>query len=408
MTIMDTLYILFKGDTSDLDKKSKDAKKTVSDVSRSFMQLAGSFGNVITALTTTAGIVAGIKNASDYAQQLDLTARQMNVNVSTLDAYGSALKRTGGSVESFATSIKGLAGHLGVTNTTAIRLLPQIADAFERMGRVRSQQYGSMLGLDQSTILLLQQGSRAVGELVQRQKDLGLVSQHDAEIARKFNYALQDTEHAFRSVFLAVASSVLPILTKLGDILIPVAAFFRRHSDIITGSLYAVAIAAGVAAVAFGVLTSPITLLSLAVVGLGLAYDDLKTFFNGGDSLIGRAAKRWPEAFEKIRKGFVYLREGASWLASTFGDALNDYAEISGFAPKRGATMLAAASATPIGLSSGNIFNSPMSNAGDINIAEITINTQASDADGVAGALAKGIRDHIWQANSQFDNGIAT
>jgi hypothetical protein len=417
---MDTLYVLFKGDNSDLKTKASESKKVVEDLGRSFMDMATSFTSVITSALTTGALVAGIKSASAYAQQLDLASRQLNVNVEDLSAWGDAVRRTGGSVEGFESSLKGLATHLGVTNATALKLLPQLADGFQKIGRIRSQNYGQMLGLDESTILLLQQGSRAVDDLLKRQKELGVVTKLDAETSRKFSFAIQDTEHAFRSMFLAVADSVLPVLTKLSEVLIPTALYFRQHSDFIVGALYAIAAAAGVAAIAMGALTSPFVIAAAAVGLFALAYDDLETFFKGGDSLIGRAAQRWPLLFEIIAKSFRSIRDSAKYLKDALGLGNGaDNLKLLGLGDDNGALQTSLKDAKgKINEASSSVFNSQSSNSifnsaqrsttgGDITISEINIQTQATDADGIAGALQKGIREHLWNANSNFDDGIA-
>lgn len=416
MTIMDTLYVLFKGDNTDLKQKAEESKGVVDDLGKSFIEMARSFTGVVTSALTTASFVAGIKSAAEYAQQLGQASRQLNVNASSLDAWGNAVKITGGTVEGFQASLKGLASHLGVSNETALRVLPQFADAFQKMGRIRSQNYGTTIGLDQSTILLLQQGRRAVAELVQQQKDLGVVSLKDIEIASKFNTAITNTSHAFRSMFLAVADTVLPVLTKLAESLIPVALYFRKHSDFIVGALIAIGGAALYAAVGMGLLSAPIILAAAAVGLFALAYDDLATFFKGGDSLIGRAFERWPRMLEALKNGFRDFASTFKIFKSLFtGDyAKNEIALKNANANgdsdsvRKAGDMLAAASATPINSqSSSSIFNtnSP-TQAGDINISEITINTQATDADGIAGALKKGISDHLWQAVNYASDGV--
>jgi predicted nucleic acid-binding protein len=415
MTIMDTLYVLFKGDNTDLKKTAKESEAVVNKVGESFINMARAFTGVVTSALTTASLVAGIKNAADYAQQLDLASRQLNVNVSALDAWGNAVRRTGGSVEGFESSLKGIAAHLGVTNTTALRLLPQLADAFQRMGRIRSQNYGTMLGLDQSTILLLQQGRRAVDDLVARQKELGVVTQRDAEIARKFNFAIQDTSHAFRSMFLAVADTILPVLTKLAESLIPLALYFRQHSDFIVGALIAIGGAATYAAVGMGLISAPVLLAAAAIGLFALAYDDLATFFKGGDSLIGRAFERWPRMLEALKNGFRDFASTFKIFKSLFtGDydkneiALKKANVMESDSVTRGAEMLTMAASTPLNAqTSSSIFNtnSP-TQAGDINISEITINTQATDADGIAGALKKGISAQLWQAVNNVSDGV--
>ena len=62
--------------------------------------------------------------------------------------------------------IKSTRQHFGISAGVALKTLPQLADAFKRLGNFRSQYYGKLFGLDEATILLLQQGRREVEAII--------------------------------------------------------------------------------------------------------------------------------------------------------------------------------------------------------------------------------------------------
>lgn len=433
MSVLSTLWLVFKGDNKDALAKASETEQANEKVQRSilatskagrhatnqFLAMGRSLAGLAVGAFSTASIVAGIKNAADYAQQLDLASRQLHVNVSDLDMWGNAVRRTGGDVKSFESSLTSLAQHLGVTNQTALKLLPTLADAFQKIGVYRSQNYGKTLGLDQSTILLLQQGSREVNRLLERQKELGLVTKRDAEIARNFSWALQDTQHAFRGVWLEVASKLLPVFEKLTDyLLLPVASVFHEHSNLIIGGLIAIGVAAIGAAFAVGLLSLPIVALTASVgilIGLfAIGYDDVKGFFEGQDSLIGRALKQWDSLIDKVKKYLVTLDPSFNHLFGidqfqganpAFGDRYlpqnPDDLQLS----KNMLNFAAGSNLNP--LSSSTILAGQSSANSNVNIDTINVNTQATDADGIAGALQKSISDQLWHANSFVDDGVS-
>ena len=55
-----------------------------------------------------------------------------------------------------------MASHLNTTPQVALKALPALSDALSKMNQAQANNYGKSLGLDQSTIYLLQQGRREV------------------------------------------------------------------------------------------------------------------------------------------------------------------------------------------------------------------------------------------------------
>jgi hypothetical protein len=288
---------------------------------------------------------------------------------------------------------------LGTTGNVALKILPQLADSFQRLGKFRSLQFGKMLGLDESTILLLQRGRREVDEVLKRQKELGVVTKNQIEVSRKFNYELGNTGQAFRSLYLGVGETIFPLLSKFLVVMQDVAIYFQSHTDFIVGALIAIGGAATIAAVAFGLITLPI-LAVIAAIGLfALAYDDLATFFKGGDSLIGYYAEKWPRLFNIIKEGILGISGMLGLLRGESSIDVNSNIN-------RGAGLLNQASSIPIGSTYSNSVLNTQKTGNKVDIAQITINTQATDAEGIGTALGKNLQNYFAQANSQVDDGI--
>ncbi len=276
-------------------------------------------------------IVKGINNAANFADRLDELSKALDVNVEDLSVWGDAVKLNGGTAEGFQDTVKQMTASLadfatkGTSRTAPFfqalgiqmvdatgkarnffEILPELSDAFQKLGRQQSFGIGQKLGLDQGTIMLLQQGSKEVDRIIKRQKELGVVTKLDAEIAAKFNDAWDDTAHAFRSVFLAIGAYVLPGFTKVLSIVERVGLWFKSHSDFIIGAVIALGTAVAVflvpplirAAAAALVLYAPFLLIGAAVaalvVGFGLLYDDIQNFLAGNKSAIGYIVEKWP------------------------------------------------------------------------------------------------------------------
>lgn len=472
-SVLGLFYTLFKAEGQDEVKKAnQDVKKSSDDVEKSFKntnqstdklshafnRLGHELAGIITSAISVGALFEGLKSAIDYATQIDVASRALQVNVSELDAWGGAVQRTGGNLQSFEGSLNSLAEHLGTTGETAMKVLPQLADSFGRMNLRTALNYGKMLGLDEGTILLLQKGRREVEAIVDRQKELGVVTKQDAETARKFSYEWQDATRSFRSAFMGAAEAILPLMTKVVDFFIVASQYFRKHADLIVGALIAV----GVAALFFA---APFILTTVAVFGLiaafALLYEDIKAFMQGHNSLTADLLKRWPEigaaiigtvnligqALKTLGPLLIGVFKGALVFIGDVLDGLNlllkllvpvvkfleshpDAAkhwtiesqvnekdkpkvmsddEVNAYISK-GQAMMATANTTPLNSAPANAFSNTSNNSNrnvSINTGPITIQTQSTDPAGAALAFGDFLSEHFKQTINNFDDGIA-
>lgn len=411
MTIIDTFYILFKGDASGAKKAADEASKSV----KSFLTFVG-------AATAAYKVLQGISEAANYSLQLGDSSRALGVNAAELDAWGNAVRRNGGTVEGFQKSLDSLSQHFGTNAQIALRTLPQLADAFQRLGRFRSLQYGKILGLDQSTILLLQQGRREVESIIQRHRELSAVSERDIEVAQKYRTSNIELEMAFRGLNLELGRVLIPLLTKFYTVLVPIVDYVRNHKDLIIGAFIGIGAAATVMLAPFLISAAPFLAIAAAIttlIGLfALIYEDIQGFRKGHNSLIGEILKSWPTIgnvvssviddwilrFKSLIDIFKIFQAVFDKTASFFQKDTKLTLDI-----ERGRNFLDLA--TSNGLSaqtSGSIFNSQAFQRNSaINTGPITIHTQATDAEGISRELGRGIQEHLWQAENQFANGVA-
>lgn len=345
MGILDTFFLVFEADASNLNKGTDDAKqkadkltdalgkadKAGSALGTSFTSLLATAGGALAAAFSVGAMMNGITAAADYADRLGEVSSALGVNIEELDAWGRAAIFAGGSAEGLQASIATLSGDFAMIATkgtsktlpffkelginlkdahgnmrSVMDVLPELADKFEGMSKQESMGMGRKLGLDEGTIMLLQRGRREVDELVKKQKELGVTTEAQAEMAGEFNDAMDTMSMAFRSLFMSVGQSVLPAFKAIADGITKVVTFFRQHSDFITGVLMALGIAIAVfvippllsmAAAAFMAFL-PFILIGAAIAGVialfALLYEDIMAFRDGNNSVIGDLAKKWP------------------------------------------------------------------------------------------------------------------
>lgn len=437
MSVLENFYIMFKSDISEVKKGIEEVKKLLDQqqkatedldektkkVGNSFLELAKAAGKFLGLGYAAHTVLRHMNEASDYAVQLGDASRALNVNASELDAWGNAVKNTGGTAEGFQHSLRALADHFGTTSQVALRTLPQLADTFHRLSNFRALQYGKILGLDESTILLLQSGRREVETMIQRQRELGVVSQQDIEISQKYRQANNDLDTAFRSLDTTLGRTVIPILTKFYNFLVPIIEYVKRHKDLVIGAFIGIGAAAVIMLAPFIAANLPIIAATAAITALiaavAIAYEDIKAYFEGHESLTGDLIKRWSHAknvvtdairamgfifFDAFLKPIELALKAVEKLFHYFGGDKKLTADIEG-----AKYLLDSASSSPIASQTSNsIFNSQASSKNNsVVTGPITVNTQATSPVGIGTALGKGIQEHLWQANNQFGDGVA-
>jgi hypothetical protein len=341
MSILETFYVLFKLDTDGIKKSASEIDKHVDKIDQKFVNLGKRIGGIFLGFASIGAAIAGSKSAAQYADILGELSDSLDVNIEDLSAWGDAVKMNGGSAEGFQETVKSMTAsladfatkgtsraapffeQLGIRMTDArgkarnfIDVLPEIAGAFEKLGKAESFGIGQKMGLDQGTIMLLQKGRKEVDEVIKREKELGVVTKRDKEISEDFNDQIDYTAKAFRGLFISVNSFILPILEKLAKGFEIVFQFFRKHTGFLQGAFI------GFGAVILGVLAkitwasitafAPFYAVAAIIVGLvalfALLYEDVNAFLNGQKSLIGDIAARWPIVGEIVRGYAAYLK----------------------------------------------------------------------------------------------------
>lgn len=375
MSVLETLVTLFTADTTDLKKGNDEAKKSTDDTEKklkstdvaaqklgtSLVRAAASFGALIATAVSVGALVTGLKEAAASAKVLSDLSQQTGDSVESIDAWSNAIKSAGGDASQFQSTLVSMNNMLqdiqfnpksasipyfrwlgiNIRNSKGemksfLELLPELASAFEKLNPKQAQMLGQKIGLDQSTIMLLQKGRNEVDAIIKKQKELGVITKQDTEIVNKFNEQWENTTHSFRTLFVMANATILPILTKVSEALENMAKFFIRHKDLIVGGLIAIG-----TTIAYFLLPM-IKKATLAFAGIGggifiaiaaaaLLYDDIKTFMEGGDSVIGRAIQKWPilgEIFKAIGDDIMLTIKNLNDFGTMLGGLIFDTVQL--------------------------------------------------------------------------------
>lgn len=352
MTI-DELFIALGLKTDGVKKGAKEAESAISGMTSSIVAKLG---------VLSAGAAAALSVFSrfgEYVAQADAMGKladALDVDIEKMHAWGEAAARAGGSVEGFQGSLQSLTAQLARQATVgtsraakmlegvgidageigrqrqAFDVMMDLAEKAETMGKQEFFGLGRSLGLDQGTIMLLQQGREALKEQIRLQKEFGVYTKEDAKVTANWNDRVADFGQVMKSFSAIIFRMVLPAMTKFVEDVNKAVAFLRKHEKFVQAFFI------GLAAVITGVLlpalakmaaawlANPMTLTIMAIVAalaaLALVIEDLVVWAEGGESALSdlwEALLGSPEEaqqlWEDIKQGFSEL---VSFLAPIF------------------------------------------------------------------------------------------
>lgn len=336
MSLLSTFAILFETDAKkaagevedlsdaldDVEKGAEGATGATDDTTKAFNDNAVSVGALTKTMVGLIGSLVAVDAIAskifDTAASIDTVGKlsqTIGLNIVELDAWGAAAERNGGSAEALRSTVESLQGSLQDINITgggeiintlamigvqatkangeiksAFEILPEIAEAFSRMSTEQSFAFGKRLGLDQGTILTLQQSRYEVEKLVERQKALGGVTREGYETAAKFNDAWDDSKRSLNSWWQTANNNILPVFTKILAGFESISTWIFNNKDIAADALTGVAL----------VLVPIFAPISAIVIALAAITEDVWAWVNGSKSAIGELIGSFEELKTKL------------------------------------------------------------------------------------------------------------
>ena len=314
-----------------LEKQMKDVDKTTVKAGESFRDMANRAASALLPLLSIAGLGGLMSGFATQAATAGKTAQSLRMDIEHLQQWQGAVEQTGGTMDGFNASIGSLNGKLDELRRTGSGpaaqalarmgisargangglketgdLLLDLSDKFAGMNGVRVRQYAEMLGLDEGTIALLQKGRGTVEDLLKQQKELGVYSKKDAELAQKYNITMQGLNKTFSMVGGIVASALMPPVIAVMELFTKGGQKLREHRPLVMGFFIALAAIMGVLAIKTAMAFAPFLAIAALIMALATAfailYDDVQAFLNGQNSLIGELSQKYPKLGEFVRE----------------------------------------------------------------------------------------------------------
>jgi hypothetical protein len=200
------------------------------------------------------------------------------------------------------------------------------------------------------------------------------------------------------------------------------------HKNLVIGALLGIASAALILMTPFswiGVLVTAARIgIGLLIALFALIFEDINAYMHGQNSLIGDLEKRWPKVAAVIRAAFKWV----SWEINAILHPLQTLQDIldyivdkikSIFGSKKELTINFNENTKKLIGAGANDTNStiarfnalglptPVSKSNTVNVTgPITVNTQATDANGITQDMGKSLNNQLAQVNNHVDDGV--
>ena len=299
-TIIDSLIVQLGLDSDQYVKKSKEVEKsskqtektlkniTVAskDTSKGFNEAASSAAGFLAVIGGSFALKALVTDFATTNSAITRFSQNIGQSATTVSAWGNAAELVGGSAGGLQASmqalsttqsnfvLKGETGMIPFFSRMGVALFDasmnaRSADAIymdlakameERIGkgaisRPQANNYLLQMGMDQGTVNLILQGSKALAEEIKKQKEYNALTKEQAEQAVKLNNSIVELKQnfeAFGRVIIGEAQPVLDFLNKFADCL--------NRSDTSTKNLV----------IGFGAIGTVLTTIGASKVGLAL------------------------------------------------------------------------------------------------------------------------------------------
>ena len=169
-------------------------------------------------------------------------------------------------------------------------VLTDVAGAVEGMDKATSSGMLKRLQLDEGTIGLLQMGKKGMQDLIRYERELGVFQKEDTVIAANYNDAMDRLTRSLNMVVLPVMRMFAPVLTEAAKAMTSAFVFMQKHSLALEIALAGIALVVtalvlpSLWSLFIAIMTNPITWIIAAIVGLILILEDLYVYAKGGKS----------------------------------------------------------------------------------------------------------------------------
>jgi len=321
-TVIDEIFISLGLDGS---KASAGMKKASADIKGGLAGIRASMSSVMGLFTGftagLAGIFAISSQFSDWKTksiEIQNAARQVNRSMEEVQAWGGALAKYGGNIDSFTSAVRMLNGELVKMSATGVSragkilsegygidvgavgrlratddVLGDIADVMSRMSMDEAIGLGSKIGMDASMVQLMRQGRDAYKDIIEQKKKDAIYTEEDAKTVREYNASMKQLGIGVSRIANVFFRLIVPVFTQITRVVGDFVKYLSKHETavkaffVMLSGLILYLLLPSIVAFFTTLLANPITWVILLLAGLAAMIEDLVVWSQGGNAALG-------------------------------------------------------------------------------------------------------------------------
>lgn len=311
--VVDSMVVNVRLDSKPFKRGQHDIERGIESISKAAVSMFAIFAG-------GKGLKSFLSDINQTEQNLYFLSKNLDTNASSLQAWGRAVERTGGTAEGLQATLAGLTrasaeymttgqtGAMGVFNQLGIGfgnaedMLERIRDVLtpiaEAGDRPRANLLGSMMGIDQGTLNAMFEGRKEFDAILKAQRENARMTKASTERAQRLAEAFKDVKFEAENAGLQLLETLNPALQKAAHWLVENKDSVTRLAEAF-GALLLVKM--GTTAAKFVASTGPIGVVSAGIFAL---WDDFEEFKKGNDHLIDweKVSKDANSGLDKLTK----------------------------------------------------------------------------------------------------------
>lgn len=236
-SVLDTFYLLFKSNSSDVVKGNKEIEKTAvaageatkktneesTKLGKAFTNAVEDATRALAAYVSYQGIKSGIIDAQEFNRSLSIQSRLWNQNSNEVAGYGAAIKSAGGSVQELVgwyDQIYKQNAAIGAPTKPIGKLLDQIHNQVKGLTPEAAQFIFDKYGISGvGTRALLSQSDEEYNKSISKGLLLANQTAKASAAAEQFGKSWDNLTTSLTKFWSTVGEFVLPVLSKFIDVL---------------------------------------------------------------------------------------------------------------------------------------------------------------------------------------------
>lgn len=303
-----------------LSLDNKELTKGLQQTQSNFQRFASQMKTLVAGVLSYKALSGMVQAYQEFNTEIANAHDMLGGNVSDLAAMARAMKRFGGSTQSVVGALKAMNSHiqaakfgggalfetakkygLSINTSSAQAALLSLSKNLQGYSRQTKIAIMQSMGLDEAMQRAFLDGGNELERLIRRQEMIGVETEEDIKITRRFSNAVLDLKDMFSALTRELMRSLVPIIEKFVNFAFkfvesvrknkaPIILFFIALGAVLAAVLKTLARIAIANIAAF----APFYAAAAIIAAIVLIFEDLYYYFNGWDSVTGDLCKKFP------------------------------------------------------------------------------------------------------------------